>query len=152
VQAREWNKKFEGTIFLTPHSAFALYSPALKWIGASACSAFSESAALCAIASQLVSPDFHSVGVKYQFPNLTTGSRALKECSEWKSLQTPLGAGQVEKCSQPRASSVSLPCLAIKTVRALPVLLRTTFPIRVTGTPAMLRGTRAFGAAVKSNS
>ena len=41
------------TMPLTPHSLFVLYCSVIEWIGASAGSTFSESAALCAIASQL---------------------------------------------------------------------------------------------------
>jgi hypothetical protein len=55
---------------MTPRSAIALLSTGLKLAEASACSIFSQSAALCAIASQQVSVGIASKRISYAVPKI----------------------------------------------------------------------------------
>ncbi len=57
-----------------------------------------------------------------------------------------------EKCSHPRAVSARGPLSSISVTRGLPGRRRSTRPMRVTGTPLRMHGTRACGAAANSSS
>jgi len=62
-ERREDGGRIFGNYIHESRSAIAQFSTGLKLVEASACSIFSKSAALCAIASQQVSPGIASKGV-----------------------------------------------------------------------------------------